>query len=744
MRKFALGLILLACSIEPCLAAFGIFQTYNALPPAATTCDITTGSCTGQDAGAGLFTAATCNGVANDVAAFNSWNAFARATTTNTNGQLIELYIPPGKQCMFTSGSVVTNNVLSGLKNSRLMGYGASFSGASGWAIGPTVAGGGICQRGINEATGCSARMNSVSAGATSVFINTNSFSGSLATLCARFTAGRWAAVTGFTLQGGGFPPNPNYFDFVQIASTANCTSTGEISFTTPLANSYLSTWPEYFSGSAGEADDGGPATIYALGQFWGGESAIYGLAIDGTNATKATGRKVTLVDVTQTGAICFWPGENQILTYTSYVGLNCDLEMDKLTTTVVFNNVTLKRFHTQSSSIDNLVVNGGTFSTGIGGTPKNATISNATIPTLQIGPIAYGTPVSASCTNCVITNTMTGFGNSAKGAIPGFDIGANVAYTVSGGVFSTPWSLAVSASTDNGSGFARLTVPTTSGLSAGYAFSSSGVYSPCGGACNVTVTAVINSTQFDANITSASATGSGTLKTDPPWWASPGTNLSASGQNAAFGVSAFQVTGVTQNSTHVFVATTLAGGYPNVPLSSGKSNLPTQGLRWTCTNCSGNSQAVDFSGAPPNIPFASYSRRTWTNSTALDSYPLWGKVTSIKINVTQAYTGSTSPLRFDFSENTVLPAGTGQFYLPRINLRQAGLRTITPAGVTCDTGGGGGPVAGACSGDSALTLADPAQFFASNMNPQKNDGSPTDQPWSMTAEFIMDQGVVP
>jgi hypothetical protein len=69
----------------------------SATASAITSCDITTGACTGADAGTGLFTAATCDGVADDQAAFNSFNTFAKATATNTNGQLIELFIPSGK-----------------------------------------------------------------------------------------------------------------------------------------------------------------------------------------------------------------------------------------------------------------------------------------------------------------------------------------------------------------------------------------------------------------------------------------------------------------------------------------------------------------------------------------------------------------------------------------------------------------------------------------------------------------------
>jgi hypothetical protein len=33
---------------------------------------------------------------------------------------------------------------------------------------------------------------------------------------------------------------------------------------------------------------------------------------------------------------------------------------------------------------------------------------------------------------------------------------------------------------------------------------------------------------------------------------------------------------------------------------------------------------------------------------------------------------------------------------------------------------------------------------LGSSLTPSKPDGSPTDQPWAMNYEFIMDQGIVP
>lgn len=769
------ALAALSLLATPCHAAFAIFQTYGASDtPAVTTCDITTGSCTGQDAGTGLFTAATCNGSADDRAAFNSFNTWAQASTTNANGQLLELFIPSGKSCRWTTGNVNTNLVMTGIKNGRISMYGATLQNPTGasFRLGPASAPGGVCQRGINDAAGCSARINTASAGATSITVNTTGYSGSLSTLCARFVTGRWIAVTGFDLQGGfqnfqGEPPNPHFLEFVQLGSTASCASTGVIQLATPLVNTYLDTWPNWSVGGPFGSDKGGPATIYALVADWGGSVEIRGGTIDSPNdQTIVHGRSVTIRDLTMTSSHCVIPSQNDTFTMINSTGTDCTIEVDKIINTLTYSGTTLKRLSFQSSSTNVLNWDGGALTTDLNGTPKIANVSNLTTPIIRLGPYAYGTPTSVTCTNCVFNNVISSFGLLEKGG-PN-DPGANVFYSVSGGVFSYPmWSGTVTAMADNGSGKVRITVPDTTGFVNGVSYQKSGsqtvatdnfaaglpLFSSCSAPspCNsLPVVGNITPTTMDlTNFNYADVTWSGggflsaANSAEQTRWAIPGTNVSASGiSSVAAGVPFFQTSSVSRSGNFINIATTLSGGYPNVPLSSGKSNLQVQAPKWTCTNCTGTAQAVDFSGQPPNIPIFSRSKRSYTNSTPLENGGLWGQVSSITINVTQAYTGTTNPMRFNLVNQGVTPAGAFAAFNAFINLRQAGVRTITPSGVTCDTGGG--PVAGGCSGDSGLALADPAVMFASALNLAKPDGSPTDQPWAMDYEFIMDQGVVP
>lgn len=713
--------------------------------PAVTTCDINTGIATGLDAGTCASPAAVCDGVTNVSAAFVAFNTWAKATTTQANGQLIELRVTGN--CVFATGNAAT---FTGLTKARLWGYGATFTSNNnqpslGTAGVSTPAG--ICHRGLADASGCSARLASVAAGASSVtLLNT--------ALCSRFTAGRWAVVTGFDLQGNftsfGYPPNPHFFDYVQIVSTASCAGSGVVTISRPLTYGYLSTWPNFGAGTSGEADQGGPATMYQLDSSWGGEVDVRGVTIDSSNQAFYISRSVTLRDVTMTGANCVIPTQSDSFTMINSTGTNCAIEVDKIINNLTYTGTTLKRLMFQSSSTNTLNWSGGSLTQDMNGTPKVANISNLTTPTLTLGPYAYGAATSATCTNCVVTNEISGFGITENGRT----IGAWPFYTISGGVWSYPVTAAVTGVADNGSGKARLTIASTTGWSTGATMDQSGLWSACtvpGGCTGGLVATVVDATHIDIQYNFAQITwsGAGTIfnTAEQERWAIPGTNILPNAYQGV-GAPAFQVTGVTQSGGFINIATTLAGGYPTMPLNGATSeNIQVIAPYWRCINCSGNAQMTgDFSLASSARPILSYANRTWTNSTALSAIKLRGKVNSIKFTVTQAYTGSTTPLRQNFSGFSYPPNQTVvQGFNWNINLQVCGIRTITPAGVTCDTTcSGGGVAAGACSGDSALTLNDPATFITGLVNLARADGSPVDQPWTLNAEFDMDQGVVP
>src|SRR5437879_4186218 len=87
---------LLSQSAEP----FALGSRSNTvIPTADIVCTITTGNCTGVSGGSSLFKAATCNGVADDNAAFTSFKNFIVKTWQASYSGLVQLNLPNGARC---------------------------------------------------------------------------------------------------------------------------------------------------------------------------------------------------------------------------------------------------------------------------------------------------------------------------------------------------------------------------------------------------------------------------------------------------------------------------------------------------------------------------------------------------------------------------------------------------------------------------------------------------------------------
>lgn len=612
---------------------------------------------------------ATCNGVADDASAFAAFNAWAQGQTLQ-----IILTIPSGSTCLFLSS--VGISWAKGIQRLVVMGYGATISDNNGTGSGFTLGGSGV-QNAIVGGNKTSSRLATVSAGSSSVTpLNTSE-----ATL---FTVGQWALITGYDLQGlwqnpFGYPPNPHFFEYVQI--TAINVATGQITFSAPLKNTYKSTWPNYNSGNVLQADAGGPATLYALDPSWNTEVEYRGLTIARPTAqTYANGRSVTYKDVTFTGTACGVPTQNLVWQAINTNMSTCSMEADKLVGTIVLNGVTISQLAFQSSSIDLLNMSNSSVTVSLNGTPKKAVILNSTIAVLKPGAFAYGRSDEIICTNCVISSIIPG-GVLEKGPS---EAGINVGYTMSGGV---------------------ITVPNTDGAIR---------------------------------------------------WAVPGTNLFWSGFYQT--ELSFRVVGVTQDANNTYVQTTLFGGFPSVPQDSGKLYIQVHPApKFTCTNCTGSVDAVDLSQAPAGAPLYSYSKRTYTGAavgtpgtpgyifplgTASASTPTliwWGALSSLKFNVTTAYTGAHGTLTlhgmavFD-NYPTITAAGSVFTYGPDINLNTIGQRLITPSGVT-----------GTQSGDSGLPVPEAVWLTqAAGIGASTDISGEASNVWpTVTIEITTNQGVV-
>jgi hypothetical protein len=354
---------------------------------------------------------AKCNGVGNDNAAFTAFNTWARTQTLP-----ITLTIPSGSVCMFSTTTGASGNWFAkGIKNLLVIGYGATISDNNGDGNGVFL--GGI---GVINAILHSSRVATVAAGATTVTLLNASES-------SRFKVGNWALMTGLDLMGYGYPPNPAFFDYVQI--TAINAGTGAITFAAPLKNGYKSTWPLYWAGNALATDQGGPATLYALDPSWDTQVEYQGLTFSQEGQTYANGRSITYRDVTFTGTACGIPTQNLVWQAINVTATNCSVEVDKIIDTMTVSGGTWKAFGFQSSSVHTAnFINGVNITGYINGTPQTFNCNGSTIADLELGAIAFGASLVANATNCSLP--IIGYA--------GYRTNVN-AYTISNGVILSP-----------------------------------------------------------------------------------------------------------------------------------------------------------------------------------------------------------------------------------------------------------------------------------------------------------------
>jgi hypothetical protein len=566
-----------------------------------------------------------------DAPKFMAFNKWARA---NQGAKQVVLTVPNGAKCWFGTSvwsSVSLGNAwAAGINNLIVEGTGATLNSVGG--AGFWLGGRGVCQAGIASASGCSARIQTAQAGAMQITLTSSSLN---AGHVSRFPVGKWLMLGGLDTQGlwnapYGFPPNQTFFEWRQV--TAVDTLTGVITLDRPLANTYLSTWPNYNQGNNFEADNGGPATIWAIHDTWNATLEYRGLTINQEGQTYSPARSVTYRGVTFGGGHGGIPTQNETWTAINSSFANVNMETDKLIGTMTMDGVTINQIVFQSSSTDHFIMRNSTVTKRLDGGGKRTEITDSKLNNFGPGIWAYGVTSGATiCTRCSIGTLNFDFGIFQNENLS--------AYSKNGGVISFP---------------------------------------------------------------NTAARGSAPAQR----WAVPGTNVfwSAPGY---FTVGLFQVRALTQDATNTYIHTNEAGGFPAV---AGPIIYRTQpSSQFTCDACTGDPAAVATnvqSGATPLAPLGTYSKRTFTPTSAqgnLGSLVVRGRLASLSINVTQAYTGSgPAVLRptGQFHMFTIKQSNWTQFdWWPTIDLKTAGERIITPSGVTCNGAPGG------CGADTNLTV---------------------------------------
>jgi hypothetical protein len=630
-------------------AAFSKFQTYAGPPQIA--CNLVTGV---ASVGGPCTSGAACDGVADAAPAFWAFRTWALANQGAINQ--VVLTIPPGSDCLFSTnaGTVggqlagVANTWVAGINNLQVQGTGAILrEGAASYWLG----GGQLCQNGLTSGSGCSARIQSAIPTDGTVTLTAASLA---AGYVSRFAIGDWIMVGGLDTQGQwtfaiGFPPNQTYFEWRQIINVN--AGTGVITLDRPLTKTFLSTWPNYNDGSAFQADNGGPATIWKVGSAtipWNTTTEFIGLTFYRSGQVYAHGRNVTYRNVTFPGGSGLGAIPTQNETFTA-IGTtwNAVIEVDKLIGTFTLDSSSLTLLQFQSNSTDLFIArNGTTFSSGLQGGGKRSELTDVTINDFRPGSYAYGnTPGPVICTRCNVTSWQNGGIAQDDNPSP---------YSMTSGVISFP---------------------------------------------------------------NTAATGSGPSQR----WASTIGKTIFYGTNAATGytsIGIFTVLGVTQDPTNTYVQTDQVGGFPNfVNLGGTRIQFRANGAQqFTSDASTGDASFTAMNiqnGCTALAPMMTCGVRSYAPTSAqgnLGSLTAHGKLVSMTIDVTQAYSGAGSATlnaTGQFHNFNVDQSGwTGYDWVPQINLKQAGTRVITSSGTTCNGTGTTG-----CAGDACLLPTGTACF---------------------------------
>lgn len=502
----------------------------------------------------------------------------------------------------------------------------------------------------------------------------------------AAFPVGRSVVITGYPLQQYwfapyGYPSNTHWFEYQTVQSVDS--STHQVCFTAPLAYTYKSTWPQYNTGSNSEVDPGGPATMYILPANWDLNHEYKGLTISNPSfQLSSNGKTVKWTDATTADGTCMIPTQNVDYTWLRVTGVNCDIEIDKLITRYTIRDSSLRKLGFQSSSLDVFTTSNTTYDKAILGSPKSMVGSGLTIN-------GNGQAGAASLT----------IGTGAYGATTG-PVSCINCVVANGIVQQSALHVVNSCWSFGGTGI--ITIPNN--------------------CSNLT-----NELQIR--------------------WAVPGGNFfigntSTSISNYALG----QVLDVTQDLTNTYVATSFTSGFPVSPGGLGITRIfahPAPSL--TMTGSSGHALVTGLANCDANLPMFSCYKQTYTGSatgtTAAEIPALWGKFSSMLMDVTTPYGGagalswrlSASNNWLFFRESDAATRSFGSVYGggPSVDMKTSGLRTMTQTTVT--------------NGKPLDVLNPPNESIwagRGNAGPSFSANTPSHSP-VVTVTILTDQGVV-
>jgi hypothetical protein len=453
----------------------------------------------------------------------------------------------------------------------------------------------------------------------------------------ANFLAGSWTALNGVNLQAGGYPPNPAFFEYLQVVSSNS--GTGQICFSQALKNKYESTWPAYPTANQISI---GPATLFPMAPGWAetiaweGTAAqpltIEGRGLNGQNLSFSLINVIT-VDPVASGGIYypFFPtaAKNVLLQNVTYPSA-------ALASTNPYAYMEVDK------DVENLDIEGGTFGQlTVGSMSVNMSV-NVVSPTLSTSMIK------------LVGSPLTFYGNNVTIAANG-SVTSQLNLGPSGYGVSRSWYC-------NACSF-----PTPTAV---------------GSAIILTGSGAATYTYSDGVFTIPNSSG-------PQAWAVPGANYFLGGNWLTTGHenegSPFQITDITQDASNTYVATTLTGAsLPTMPDAANLFLYAHPMPQLTCIGCTGSPEALEWSLAPPANPIYSYINRTYScTSWPPAQFLAWGELIQSTYKVTVADSTQGALTAHAESVQTTNGAGAAATYGPLVNLKTAGTRTVTPSGVT-------------------------------------------------------------
>jgi hypothetical protein len=670
---------------------------------------------------------------------FVAWgtdNVFAMDAfnTANAGASGVVLTIPAGK-FLFGSRAGATSVVVgAGIRSMTLTG-----AGATTFLIGSISYG---AEGGIQPFGDTSARVTTVIAGSTSATLMTTAHA-------SRFTPPCWCCLASVDLQGGGgYPPNNAFWDYLKV--TAVNGGTGLLTFDRAASLTHKDNLPMYEPGTGVKASPGaphncaagGPATLYVMNPDWDIEAVFqqYTMVTDPNRSPNANGRMITFKNVS--GPNAGPQGSIQM----QFKKINCSFpnfsaEVDKQIDSTEITGCTFDYVFMQSASPRNLVMTGSTLTRGFqGGGINTRTSGNTFNGPVSVGVSGFGASNSWISTNDKVPSII--FGGCQ---IPDLTIYP----TFGGGVIKYPihseparwafpgaWVFFTGANNNNGMPFKvdrietdgdalydALTIGSGSAVlqSATAHWSSADIGKPikvngAGSAGGSLVTTI-------AGYTSPTQITLGAAATTP---------LSASTQYVCWGSALIYVPGLNPNWTNLPAT---GGGL------RGLQGAPVNWVSFTSTDALSGLDAKDLAQAGArNRPLYSYSKRIYNQASwgsgatgAQPTFNFWGAFTQININVTTAYAGSQANCFLTALARGIRVIQTDGTDLPwsfTIDLKQAGVRTITPGAVSKQ------------SNDTIATMA--YGWFPGSLAPylETNISSGTTVWPVVEIELIADQGI--